>query len=104
MPSSFNGIGTTYFGRREVEPDGSYVTTEWISFLYCPLFPLGSFRVKPTGETDSTFLVLYASTTEHYFVRPLPLNLRQVCNVYLGLYGWLPIFGLLVYYLKTAGT
>ena len=104
MPRSFNGIGTTYFGKREKEPDGSYITTEWVSFLYCPLIPLGSFRVKPTGETDSTYLVVYASSTERYLVRPVPLNLRQVRNVYIGLYGWIPVFSVLMYFLKTSGT
>ena len=104
MPHSFNGIGTTYFGKREEEADGSYITTEWISFLYCPLFPLGSYRVKPTGETDSTYLVVYASSNERYLVRPVSLNLRQVRNVYLGLYGWIPVFAVLIYFLKASGT
>lgn len=104
MPYSFQGIGTTYFGRREKASDGSYITTEWISFLWCPLVPLRSFRVKPTGETDSTYLVVYMSSSEKYYVRRVPLNLRQVRNVYLGLYGWIPAFAALMYFLNTSGS
>ena len=104
MPYSFNGIGTTYFGRREKEPDGSYITTEWISFLWCPLIPFRSFRVKPTGETDGIYLGVYMSSKEGYLVRRVPLNLRQVSNVYLALYGWIPVFAALMYFLTTSGT
>ena len=101
MPSTFMGIGTTYCGKREKEPDGSYITTEWVSILYFPLFPLGSYRVRPTGETDSTYLIVYASTTEHYLVHRVPLNLRQVRNVYL-VYGWIPAIIAFMYFINTS--
>ena len=42
----FNGIGTTIYGKREVNPeDGSYIVTKWFTVLYFPIIPLGSYRV-----------------------------------------------------------
>ena len=48
---SFNGTGTRVYGKRDFLTDGSFVTTKWISFLWLPLFPLSSMRVraKSTG-------------------------------------------------------
>ncbi len=44
---SMNGIGTRVYGKREFRTDGSFVTTKWITFLWVPLLPLRSMRVKP---------------------------------------------------------
>ncbi|MDA0268606.1 MAG: hypothetical protein O2890_15500 [Cyanobacteria bacterium] len=56
MPFNVNGIGTTYYGRRDFRPDGSYVTTEWAIFLMLPIAPLCTFRVWPIAvETTSWF-------------------------------------------------
>jgi hypothetical protein len=46
MASSINGIGTTWYGKADPEDDGSYIVTEWIIFVYVPLIPLGSKRVR----------------------------------------------------------
>jgi hypothetical protein len=51
MPYAFNGCGTRYYGKQDKADDGSYVTTEWITFVYVPLIPLRSFRVLPVGIT-----------------------------------------------------
>jgi len=45
--SSVNGTGTTIYGKREFRTDGSFVTTKWVTFLWVPLLPLRSMRVKP---------------------------------------------------------
>ena len=47
MAYSINGFGTTYYGQRDFERDGSYVTTKWAIAGTLPLLPLGSIRVKP---------------------------------------------------------
>jgi hypothetical protein len=47
MPTSVNGFGTRYIGQRDFRTDGSYVTTNFISILFFPLFPLHSVRVIP---------------------------------------------------------
>jgi hypothetical protein len=48
MPFNVNGIGTTYYSRREFRPDGSYLTTEWIIFLMLPISLLRTFRQEFT--------------------------------------------------------
>ena len=51
---SVNGTGTRVYGKRDFWTDGSFVTTKWITFLWVPLIPLRSLRVRPldTSEVD----------------------------------------------------
>jgi hypothetical protein len=49
---SINGTGTVVYGKRDFLADGSFVATKWVSFLWVPLFPLSSMRVR-TSSTDS---------------------------------------------------
>lgn len=52
MPGrSVNGIGTRIYGKRDFLTDGSFVTTRWVTFLWVPLFPLSSMRVRPRSDT-----------------------------------------------------
>ena len=52
MPGrSFNGTGTRIYGKRGFWTDGSFVTTKWVTFLWIPLFPLSSMRVRPKSNT-----------------------------------------------------
>jgi hypothetical protein len=88
MPFTLNGCGTKYYGRREMSPDGSYITTEWIVLAYIPLIPVGSFQVLPTGE--SSYYIVGRSTK--YFVKRVPFNLKQIRNTYITVIG---IFGAL---------
>ena len=80
MPSAINGFGTMYYGRRDSAPDGSYLTTKWIVLSYLPVFPLGSYRVRPIGGERWGWLPPRAS--QSYSVRPEPLNWPQIANVY----------------------
>jgi hypothetical protein len=89
MPYTLNGIGTKYYGQRAIRQDGSFVTTEWFVLLYVPIFPLGSYRVRPTGERQN--FLLYVSTK--YFVERIPLCWPQIRNAY-AVSG--TIFGLLM--------
>ena len=36
MTFLLNGFGTTFYGKRAFESDGSYVTTKWIAIAYFP--------------------------------------------------------------------
>lgn len=78
MPFTLNGIGTTYYGKRDCTADASYITTEWIVFLYLPILPLGSYRVRPTGQGEN--LIFYYSTK--YAVEKVSLCWPQVRNGY----------------------
>ena len=52
MPFNFNGIGTDYYDEYDFRPDGSYVTTEWASLFYLPLFPIRSVRLIRLRKSD----------------------------------------------------
>lgn len=77
MPYTFNGCGTRLYGRRDVGEDGSYITTEWITFAYVPLIPIRSRRILPQG--NGTNLLVYQS--QSYLSRKVPLCWPQVRNV-----------------------
>jgi hypothetical protein len=51
-----NGFGTMTYGKRDPEPDGSFLTTKWAVAFWIPLIPLRSFRVKYVGPGLPTFL------------------------------------------------
>ena len=93
MPYSVNGIGTQYYGHADPIPaapsthpliswlrdrdDGheSWIVTEWVTFLWIPLIPLGSFRVWPVSHEHS--LIGNRSRTQ-YRVRTIGLYWPQV--------------------------
>jgi hypothetical protein len=79
MAFAFHGI-ITFYGEREYEPDGSFVTTEWFTLAYLPIFPITSKRMCAYPKGD-----LSTYDASGYFVHEiLPLNLNQVVAVY----GW----------------
>jgi hypothetical protein len=43
---TFNGIGTQFVGKKDIQPDGYYITTQWYVFLFFPVTYKGTFRVK----------------------------------------------------------
>jgi len=79
MPYTFNGCGTTYYGNRDPGPDGSYITTLWVTLVYFPLVPLRSYRVLPVGPGSNYFV----HSSQSYQTMRVPLCWRQVRNVYL---------------------
>lgn len=83
MPFTLNGCGTKYYGRREMAPNGSYITTEWIVLAYIPLIPVGSFQVLPTGE--SSYYIVGRSTK--YLVQRVSFNWKQIRNTYITVIG-----------------
>jgi len=84
MPSTYNGLGTAYFGRREERADGSYITTEFSVYCDIPIRPLGSYRVWPVGPRLVRRSFWSDIEMEKYRVQEVPLNRHQVRNVYLG--------------------
>jgi hypothetical protein len=89
MPSTVNGVGTKYCGRRAEEADGSYVTTEFVVVGHIPLVPLRSWRVRPSGPVDYSHWDRgwgsYESTESQRFqVHRVPLDWSQVRQVYVG--------------------
>ena len=97
---SINGIGTSLYGKSEVESDGSYVATKWFIVLFLPLFPLGSYRAQ-RGETTSSATALVGlpgASTQYKMVR-VPLNRKQVVQIYLAVYGLLAVLALVFLFL-----
>jgi len=56
MPYRINGFGTAYYGKRDRAEDGSYITTQWVTALWVPIVPLGSYRVLPIGKRNQESL------------------------------------------------
>jgi len=79
MPSSVNGVGTKYYGKRDVRADGSYLTTNFISLLFVPLIPIHSVRVVPDPKNSwLPFSTNYYMILEKRWPHPL-----QVLSIYL---------------------
>jgi hypothetical protein len=81
MPFTFNGIGTSNYGKRDFRPDGSYITTEWFVLVFAPIFPIKSRRVLPAGK--SKFYGIFYSS-QYLILEKTPMNWKQVGSVY----GW----------------
>jgi len=93
MPYTLNGFGTRYYGRREGGEDGSYITTLWVTALYIPLLPLGSYRVMPVGK--GTNWIVHAS--QSYMTRKVSLCWEQIWHVYMVGLPVLILFGGLIW-------
>lgn len=79
MPSSFNGIGTTYYGQCDFEQDGSFVTTKWFVLGFFPCAPLGSARVRQLQSSGIPFL---SRSTGYDLIEALPTNWAQVLRTW----------------------
>ncbi len=93
---SLNGIGTTIYGKSAVSPqDGSYVATKWVVFLWLPIIPIGTYRVRREEISPNIFPVGYTAT---YTTQRIDLNWRQVVSTYLLVWGSIAcLFVALVY-------
>ena len=82
MAFTLNGCGTKFYGERDYMPDGTFVTTEWITILYLPIVPLRSYRIKPLRSSGFTVLVAsWSSGKFSIYEKTLP-NWKQVLSVY----------------------
>jgi hypothetical protein len=88
LAQTFNGFGTKIYGKRDFEPNGSFVTTKWVVFFWIPFIPLRSFRVRNVGpgETRMSFgWFRLLVRTEH------PPHLRPAVSIYALMpisFGW----------------
>lgn len=78
MQFEFHGIGTVLYGERDYWPDGSFVTTEWVTLAWIPIFPTFSKRISysqnsPYAKYDASGYYVYETTAP---------CLRQVVFVY----------------------
>lgn len=87
MPHTLNGTGTRYYGEREHDIGGTYITTKWIVLFGIPLLPLSSWRVYPVTEQQTVdHSHFHGRDVTHigqvFHEQPAPFNWRQVRNVY----------------------
>ena len=94
---TINGVGTTLYGKREVNTDGSFIATKWFVFFLLPIIPLGSYRVWQ-GKTEMTILLFPGQETQYKMV-PVPLNFRQIIYTSLAIYGVLILSTVGAYYI-----
>ena len=82
MPYTLNGIGTRYYGKRDFHADGSYITTEWVTFVYIPLIPFRSLRVRHLGPAEPRFSIGVGSSDLYAISEKTTTNWRQVLYTY----------------------
>ena len=71
-----NGMGSTLFGHSEPRDDGSYVTTEWFTLLWIPVFPVCRYRLIRHEEDSTPF------STPYTIQEKLPVRLNDAARVY----------------------
>ena len=80
MPGSINGTGTMWYGRAKPDDDGSIVATEWVTFLWLPLIPLASKRIKEVDKSVPWWK--YKPLGDEYQVVSVPLHIPHVLKGY----------------------
>lgn len=73
---SINGIGTTLYGKKDKRDDGSYVATQWFIFLYIPVIPLHSYRVKKISQSKH-------ENAKYEILQELPLSVTPALKFYI---------------------
>ena len=81
MPTSLHGIGTGFYGKRDYQPDGSYITTEFVIFIGIPIVPLKSLRVRYGGATGIVFPIVHSEESYTVLATTRP-NIKQVLSIY----------------------
>ena len=88
---SIYGIGTTLYGKNEVDPaDGSYIATKWFTFFLLPIVPLRSYRVQRGETTVGGFFPIVGAKTQ-YKMTSVSISWKQVAQIYGGVYGILAL-------------
>ncbi len=81
----WNGVGFGYLGKRDFDRRESFVSTLWFTFLWIPIYPVRSDRIRVLWSTGIE--------REYTVLEHLPLCMRQVILTYLvGLYYVLAIW------------
>lgn len=80
MPGTVLGTGALNYGRADEKEDKSYTTTLWLTFIFFPVIPIATQRVRNVTRT------------QYHVLEQLPLNWRQIRRTYL--FALLSIFGI----------
>lgn len=82
-------IGTTLYGKKDVKPDGSYVTTKWFVIMMLPIVPIGTYRVWRTGPANM-IRVFYINRNEFKMEEVKP-NWPQILLTFFSFWGFMVI-------------
>ncbi|MBI3136919.1 MAG: hypothetical protein HYZ14_19745 [Bacteroidetes bacterium] len=77
--ATLNGIGTKFHGFRNCQPDGTADVTLWLVFLYFPIIPLRSYRIKRKATTMREF--------SYTVQEKIPLHFKSVLTTWF--FGWI---------------
>jgi len=94
---SFNGIGTTFYGKKELKNDSSYITTKWFIFLLLPIFPVGTFRVRRNADDKARNIL--GMVSEYEIIEELTLDKKQIILWYTSVYGTIIIILILLFFI-----
>lgn len=81
---SINGFGRTFYGKREFDSDGSFITTKWLIFAFIPVSPAHSARVRVIDSLGPVGL-------EYEILEELPVCWKQALCVYAYVFGLIPL-------------
>ena len=82
MAWSLNGVGTMFYGKRDFLDDGTYLTTEWVTFFYIPIVPLKTLRVYYEGPTEPRFPLFITTAGRYQVLAKCRPHLKQVLFTY----------------------
>ncbi|MCK5171293.1 MAG: hypothetical protein KAQ75_15555 [Bacteroidales bacterium] len=82
-PRSFSGCGTKLYFASKKSDDGSFVSTQWFTIFFIPIFPIQSYRILIGGETTQFSGVYISSTTNFYVIENLRIEWVHVLKAYL---------------------
>jgi len=74
----------------EKNADDSYISTEWITIFYLPIFPLRSFRVIKQNSNYSQAGYSMTSQVSYKVIDKIPFNIFQVLFTYFAIL--IPVF------------
>jgi hypothetical protein len=75
---TLQGIGTTFYGQRDFRRDGTYITTEWLVFIFIPVLPIRSLRVR---YQDGVNVGFFYEQNYSVYEKSFP-NWKQVVSTY----------------------
>ncbi|OGH91370.1 MAG: hypothetical protein A2534_03780 [Candidatus Magasanikbacteria bacterium RIFOXYD2_FULL_39_9] len=83
--TSFMGIGQTFYGKKHFnQVDGTYSTTLWVIFIFIPIFPLGTYKVKIVKTSYSPSMNISSIRTNYEIISGERMDIGQILLTYLA--------------------
>ncbi len=87
-----NGTGIDFRGETKHAEDGTYQATRWITFLWFPIFPLGTYMVR-NGKSINWIISHY----QEFSMCKVKTDWRHVKRMYAKYYGVLLLIFIILY-------